>query len=49
MIWYNNIDAVTVIQQGIADDFHGTRHVTTRKGRMGRGMRLVERVDHATH
>lgn len=37
MIWYNNIDAVNAIRQGIVEDFNSTR----------RGLRLVTVADHA--
>ncbi len=38
MIWYNNIDAVNAIRNGVAEDFNSTR----------RGLRLVTVADHAT-
>lgn len=37
MIWYNNIDAVNAIRNGIAEDLQTTR----------RGLRLVTVADHA--
>ncbi len=37
MIWYNNIEAINAIRQGIREDFRRTR----------RGLRLVGAGDHS--
>lgn len=44
MIWYNNIDAVNVIRQGIAEGYRDTRKV----GSGARSLRLVAPSDHST-
>lgn len=38
MIWYNNIDAINAIRQGVKEDFQRSR----------RRLRLVKVTDHST-
>lgn len=37
MIWYNNIDAISAIRQGVKEDYRSSR----------RGLRLVTASDHS--